>query len=77
MHRATAETDRGALVGALRAQGPVIDEPFRRTSMTPVEEERATPARSNACSGEVEKWDRIIREAGITRSKVESALSGC
>jgi len=40
---------------------------FAELSMTPVEEERATPAAlEHLLKAEVAKWDRIIREAGIT-----------
>ena len=35
--------------------------------MTPVEEERATPAAlARLLKAEIDKWDRIIKNAGIT-----------
>jgi tripartite-type tricarboxylate transporter receptor subunit TctC len=58
-----------ALVRALQKalkDSPLVSR-FAELSMTPVEEERATPAAlEHLLKAEVEKWDRIIREAGIT-----------
>jgi tripartite-type tricarboxylate transporter receptor subunit TctC len=40
---------------------------FAELSMTPVEQERATPAAlERLLKAEVDKWDRIIKDAGIT-----------
>ncbi len=58
-----------ALVGALQKalKDPPLVSRFAELSMTPVEEERATPAAlEHLLKAEVAKWDRIIREAGIT-----------
>ena len=58
-----------ALVAAL--QKALKDQPlvsrFAELSMAPVEEERATPAAlEQLLKAEIVKWDRIIKEAGIT-----------
>ena len=40
---------------------------FAELSMTPVEKERATPAAlERLLKTEIDKWDRIIKNAGIT-----------
>jgi tripartite-type tricarboxylate transporter receptor subunit TctC len=40
---------------------------FAELSMGPVEQERATPAALEALlKTEIDRWDRIIRDAGIT-----------
>jgi hypothetical protein len=65
-----AKADRGCAGRrpAEGAQGSGRDEPFRsELSMTPVEEERATPAAlARLLKAEIDKWDRIIKNAGIT-----------
>ncbi len=57
-----------ALVGALQKalkDAPLVNR-FAELSMTPVEEERATPAALEAfLKAEIVKWDRIIKQAGI------------
>jgi tripartite-type tricarboxylate transporter receptor subunit TctC len=46
---------------------PAIISRFAELSMEPVAEERATPAALDAfLKAEVDKWDRIIKQAGIT-----------
>jgi tripartite-type tricarboxylate transporter receptor subunit TctC len=58
-----------ALVGALQKalKDPALVNRFAELSMTPVEEERATPAAlERLLKAEIEKWDRIIRDAGIS-----------
>jgi tripartite-type tricarboxylate transporter receptor subunit TctC len=58
-----------ALVGALQTalRDPALINRFAELSMTPVEEERATPAAlERLLKTEVDKWDRIIKNAGIT-----------
>ncbi len=58
-----------ALVGALQTalRDPALINRFAELSMTPVEEERATPAAlERLLKTEIDKWDRIIKNAGIT-----------
>jgi tripartite-type tricarboxylate transporter receptor subunit TctC len=58
-----------ALVGALQKalKDPPLVNRFAELSMTPVEEERATPAAlEQLLKTEIVKWDRIIKDAGIT-----------
>jgi tripartite-type tricarboxylate transporter receptor subunit TctC len=58
-----------ALVGALQKalKDPALINRFAELSMTPVEEERATPAAlERLLKTEIDKWDRIIKNAGIT-----------
>jgi tripartite-type tricarboxylate transporter receptor subunit TctC len=57
------------LVGALQKalKDPALTNRFAELSMTPVEEERATPAAlEHLLKAEIERWERIIRDAGIT-----------
>src|SRR5437868_2264354 len=57
-----------ALVGALQKalKDPPLVSRFAELSMTPVEQERATPAALDAfLRSETEKWSRIIKQAGI------------
>ena len=57
-----------ALVGALQKalKDPPLVSRFAELSMTPVEEERATPAALDAfLRAEIDKWGRIIKQAGI------------
>jgi tripartite-type tricarboxylate transporter receptor subunit TctC len=45
---------------------PALIKRFAKLSMTPVEQERATPeALESFLKAEVTKWDRIIKDAGI------------
>jgi len=54
-----------ALQKALR--DPTIISRFAELSMEPVAEERATPAAlERLLKAEIEKWNRIVKEAGIT-----------
>ena len=54
-----------ALQGALK--DPALVHRFAELSMTPVEETRATPAAlERLLKAEVDKWGRIIKDAGIT-----------
>ncbi|MFO1109091.1 MAG: tripartite tricarboxylate transporter substrate-binding protein [Bradyrhizobium sp.] len=54
----------GALQAALR--DPALVSRFAELSMSPVEQERATPAALEAfLKAEIEKWGRIIKRAGI------------
>ncbi len=58
-----------ALVGALQKalKDPALTSRFAELSMAPVEEERATPAAlERLLKAEIDKWDRIIKNAGIT-----------
>jgi tripartite-type tricarboxylate transporter receptor subunit TctC len=58
-----------ALVGALQKalKDPALVSRFAELSMTPVEEERATPAAlERLLKTEIDKWDGIIKNAGIT-----------
>jgi tripartite-type tricarboxylate transporter receptor subunit TctC len=58
-----------ALVGALQKalKDPALVSRFAELSMTPVEEARATPAAlERLLKTEIEKWDGIIKNAGIT-----------
>jgi len=58
-----------ALVGALQKalRDPALINRFAELSMTPVEEQRATPAAlERLLKTEIDKWDRIIKNAGIT-----------
>jgi tripartite-type tricarboxylate transporter receptor subunit TctC len=58
-----------ALVDALQKalKDPTVVSRFAELSMEPVAEERATPAAlEQLLKAEVGKWDRIIKEAGIT-----------
>jgi tripartite-type tricarboxylate transporter receptor subunit TctC len=58
-----------ALVDALQKalKDPALINRFAELSMTPVEEERATPAAlERLLKLEIERWGRIIRDAGIT-----------
>ena len=58
-----------ALVGALQKalKDPALVSRFAELSMTPVEEEQATPAAlERLLKTEIEKWDGIIKNAGIT-----------
>jgi hypothetical protein len=49
------------------AKDPALANRFAELSMTPVEEERATPvALERLLKAEIEKWDRIIGNASIT-----------
>jgi tripartite-type tricarboxylate transporter receptor subunit TctC len=57
-----------ALVGALQKalRDPDLIKRFAELSMTPVEQERATPeALETFLKSEIKKWDRIIKDAGI------------
>jgi tripartite-type tricarboxylate transporter receptor subunit TctC len=46
---------------------PALVSRFAELSMTPVEDERATPAAlERLLKLEIERWGRIIRDAGIT-----------
>jgi tripartite-type tricarboxylate transporter receptor subunit TctC len=58
-----------ALVDALQKalKDPALVSRFAELSMTPVEDERATPAAlERLLKLEIERWGRIIRDAGIT-----------
>jgi tripartite-type tricarboxylate transporter receptor subunit TctC len=58
-----------ALVDALQKalKDPALINRFAELSMTPVDEERATPAAlERLLKLEIERWGRIIRDAGIT-----------
>ena len=58
-----------ALVDALQKalKDPALVSRFAELSMAPVEEERATPAAlESLLKAEIVKWDRIIKDAGIT-----------
>jgi tripartite-type tricarboxylate transporter receptor subunit TctC len=58
-----------ALVGALQKalKDPPLVSRFGELSMAPVEEERATPAAlASFLKAEIVKWDKIIKDAGIT-----------
>jgi tripartite-type tricarboxylate transporter receptor subunit TctC len=58
-----------ALVDALQKalKDPALVNRFAELSMTPVEEERATPAAlEQLLKLEIERWGRIIKDAGIT-----------
>jgi tripartite-type tricarboxylate transporter receptor subunit TctC len=58
-----------ALVDALQKalKDPALINRFAELSMTPVEDERATPAAlERLLKLEIERWGRIIRDAGIT-----------
>jgi tripartite-type tricarboxylate transporter receptor subunit TctC len=58
-----------ALVDALQKalKDPALINRFAELSMTPVEEEQATPAAlERQLKLEIERWGRIIRDAGIT-----------
>jgi tripartite-type tricarboxylate transporter receptor subunit TctC len=58
-----------ALVDALQKalKDPPLVNRFGELSMTPVEEQRATPvALERLLKTEVDKWGRIIKDAGIT-----------
>jgi tripartite-type tricarboxylate transporter receptor subunit TctC len=58
-----------ALVDALQKalKDPALVNRFAELSMTPVEEEQATPAAlERLLRLEIERWGRIIRDAGIT-----------
>jgi tripartite-type tricarboxylate transporter receptor subunit TctC len=58
-----------SLVVALQKalKDPALTNRFAELSMTPVEEERATPAAlEHLLKAEIERWERIIRDAGIT-----------
>lgn len=58
-----------ALVDALQRalKDPALINRFAELSMTPVEEDRATPAAlERLLKLEIERWGRIIRDAGIT-----------
>jgi len=58
-----------ALVDALQRalKDPPLVSRFAELSMAPVEEERATPAAlERFLKAEIDKWDRIIKNAGIT-----------
>jgi tripartite-type tricarboxylate transporter receptor subunit TctC len=58
-----------ALVDALQKalKDPVLVNRFAELSMTPVEDEQATPAAlERLLKLEIERWGRIIRDAGIT-----------
>jgi tripartite-type tricarboxylate transporter receptor subunit TctC len=58
-----------ALVDALQKalKDPALVSRFAELSMTPVEEEQATPAAlERLLKLEIERWGRIIRDAGIT-----------
>jgi tripartite-type tricarboxylate transporter receptor subunit TctC len=57
-----------ALVEALQKalKDPALVNRFAELSMSPVEQERATPAALDAfLRSETEKWSRIIKKAGI------------
>jgi tripartite-type tricarboxylate transporter receptor subunit TctC len=57
-----------ALVDALQKalKDPALIKRFAELSMTPVEQERATPeALESFLRSEITKWDRIIKDAGI------------
>jgi len=67
--RDTPKSIVDALVGALQKalRDPALINRFAELSMTPVEEERATPAAlERLLKTEIDKWDRIIKSAGIT-----------
>ena len=58
-----------ALVDALQKalKDPPLVNRFAELSMAPVEEERATPAALESfLKSEIVKWDKIIKDAGIT-----------
>src|SRR3954465_6431424 len=58
-----------ALVDALQKalKDPALVNRFAELSMAPVEEERATPAAlESLLKAEIVKWDKIIKDAGIT-----------
>jgi tripartite-type tricarboxylate transporter receptor subunit TctC len=66
--RNTPKPTVDALVGALQKalKDPVLGSRFAELSMSPVEEERATPAAlEGLLKAEIDKWDRIIKNAGI------------
>jgi len=67
--RSTPKPIVDALVGALQKalKDPAVTSRFAELSMTPVEEEQATPAAlARLLKAEIDKWDRIIKNAGIT-----------
>jgi tripartite-type tricarboxylate transporter receptor subunit TctC len=58
-----------ALVDALQKalKDPALVSRFAELSMTPVEDERATPAAlERLLKLEIDRWSRIIKDAGIT-----------
>jgi tripartite-type tricarboxylate transporter receptor subunit TctC len=67
--RDTPQPILDALVDALQKalKDPALINRFAELSMIPVEEERATPAAlERLLKLEIERWGRIIRDAGIT-----------
>src|SRR5882724_8862571 len=67
--RNTPKPTVDALVNALQKalKDPALVNRFAELSMAPVEEERATPAAlESLLKSEIVKWDRIIKDAGIT-----------
>src|SRR3954462_5131875 len=67
--RNTPEPIVDALVDSLQKalKDPALINRFAELSMSPVEEERATPAAlESLLKAEIVKWDRIIKDAGIT-----------
>jgi tripartite-type tricarboxylate transporter receptor subunit TctC len=66
--RGTPKPVVATLVAALQSalKDPALINRFGELSMTPVEQERATPEALEAfLKAEVDKWGRIIKEAGI------------
>ena len=64
----TPKATVAALVDALQKalKDPALVNRFAELSMTPVEQERATPeALESFLKAEIKKWDRIIKDAGI------------
>jgi tripartite-type tricarboxylate transporter receptor subunit TctC len=67
--RSTPKPIVDALVDALQKalKDPALVNRFAELSMAPVEPERATPAAlESLLKTEIDKWDRIIKRAGIT-----------
>lgn len=67
-----------ALVGALQKalKDPVLANRFAELSMSPVEEERATPAAlERLLKAEIDKWDRIIKKRASRRSRTGKCVS--
>jgi tripartite-type tricarboxylate transporter receptor subunit TctC len=66
--RGTPKPVVATLVAALQTalKDPALIGRFGELSMTPVEQERATPEALEALlKAEVDKWGRVIKEAGI------------
>ena len=67
--RNTPKTIVDAIVDALQKalKDPTLVNRFAELSMAPVEQERATPAALEAhLRSEIDRWGRIIKDAGIT-----------